>query len=125
MSTWQAIEARKARRATAAALVQAQTRADETQQVLDFIVKDIIGGISSAEHPGTADPPSVDVLEKAGATTTARVSRAVRSSRPAVRWLWPTLISSSASFDRPSRTSRVPSISARTTLGPSTPIRSR
>jgi serine/threonine protein kinase/tetratricopeptide (TPR) repeat protein len=45
-SLWQAIEARKARRATAAALVQAQARADETKQVLDYLVKELIGAVN-------------------------------------------------------------------------------
>ena len=46
MSTWQADRGRNARRNTAAALVEAQTRADETQQVLDYMVKDIIGAMA-------------------------------------------------------------------------------
>jgi serine/threonine protein kinase len=46
LSTWQAAEARKARRATAAALVQAQNRADETQHVLEYLVKELIGAVN-------------------------------------------------------------------------------
>ena len=52
VSVWQAVEARKARRATSAALVQAQTRADETQQVLDYLVKELIGAVNVGDARG-------------------------------------------------------------------------
>jgi non-specific serine/threonine protein kinase/serine/threonine-protein kinase len=52
VSTWQAASARRARRATAAALVQAQARADETQQVLDYFVKELIGAVNAGEARG-------------------------------------------------------------------------
>jgi eukaryotic-like serine/threonine-protein kinase len=65
MSTWQAVEARKARRATSAALVQAQARADETQQVLEFLVKELIGAVDIGDGKGR--PLTVtELLEKAG-----------------------------------------------------------
>jgi tetratricopeptide (TPR) repeat protein len=52
VSAWQAIEARNARRVTAAALVQAQSRADETQQVLDYFIKEIIAAANGANSEG-------------------------------------------------------------------------
>jgi len=65
VSTWQAVEARKARRATNAALAQAQTRADETQQVLDYLVKELIGALNGGNARGR--PWTVtELLDKAG-----------------------------------------------------------
>jgi serine/threonine protein kinase/tetratricopeptide (TPR) repeat protein len=52
LSLWQAVEARKARRATAAALVQTQARAEETQQALDYLVKDLIGAVNVGNARG-------------------------------------------------------------------------
>jgi non-specific serine/threonine protein kinase/serine/threonine-protein kinase len=64
VSLWQAAEARKARRATAAALVQTQARADETQQVLDYLVKDLIGAVNAGNARGR--PLTVtELLDKA------------------------------------------------------------
>jgi serine/threonine protein kinase len=66
VSTWQAVEARKARRATAAALAQAEARGDETQQVLDYLVKELIGAVTAGETQGR--PLTVtEVLRNAGA----------------------------------------------------------
>jgi serine/threonine protein kinase/tetratricopeptide (TPR) repeat protein len=65
VSAWQGAEARKARRATAAALIQTRARADETQQVLDYLVKELIG----ANHAGNARgrPLTVsELLDRAG-----------------------------------------------------------
>ena len=51
VSVWQAVE-RARPRAHDAALVQAQTRADETQQVLDYLVKELIGAVNVGDARG-------------------------------------------------------------------------
>ena len=52
MSVWQAAQASKARSATAEALIQARARADETQQVLNYLVKELIGAMNAGDARG-------------------------------------------------------------------------
>jgi serine/threonine protein kinase/tetratricopeptide (TPR) repeat protein len=71
VSLWQAIEARKARRATATALVQVQARADEAQQVLDYFVKELIGALNAGDARGR--PWTVtELLDKANEAASQR-----------------------------------------------------
>jgi eukaryotic-like serine/threonine-protein kinase len=70
LSAWQAVEARKARSEAVAALVQAQTRADETQHVLDYLVKELIGasGVEAAGRPLTVS----ELLDRASSDVSKR-----------------------------------------------------
>jgi serine/threonine protein kinase/tetratricopeptide (TPR) repeat protein len=70
-SLWQAMEARKARRATAAALVQTQARADETQQVLNYFVKELIGALNAGDARGRP-LTATELLDKANEAASQR-----------------------------------------------------
>ena len=70
VSVWQAVKAQGS--AHGAALVQAQTRPDETQQVLDYLVKELIGAVNVGDargRPITVTELLVKADEAAGSTS--------------------------------------------------------
>ena len=90
MSTWQAIRATQAEHAKANALVEAQkgrteaqSKADETQAVLDFLINEMLASASPDRHPGQKVTVE-DVLEEATRCLTVALSRALPLRRHSV-----------------------------------------